>query len=64
MELMHTRLKFGVLAGSEVDYMGDNGSQSYGHCAFGVASEIGPIIRGVPYAGLKQRNITTKKEIE
>ncbi|KAJ4993629.1 hypothetical protein SVAN01_00683 [Stagonosporopsis vannaccii] len=53
MELMHTRLKFGVLSeGSENEFMGTEGFQ---HCAFGVVSEVGPIIRGVPYAGLRQR---------
>lgn len=66
MELMHTRLKFGVLAeGAEVEYMGGDGYQGVGHCAFGVASEIGPIRKGVPYAGLpdsglKRRNLVQK----
>jgi hypothetical protein len=62
MELMRTRLKFGVLAdGNENEYMagdgyqGGSGYQGVGHCAFGVASEIGPIRRGVPYAGLRRR---------
>ncbi|KAF2628246.1 hypothetical protein BU25DRAFT_410341 [Macroventuria anomochaeta] len=53
MELMHTRLKFGVLSeGSENESMGTEGFQ---HCAFGVASEVAPIRRGVPYAGLRRR---------
>jgi hypothetical protein len=53
MELMHTRLKFGVLSeGSENEFMGEQGFQ---HCAFGVASEVAPIRRGVPYAGLRKR---------
>ncbi|KAH6633746.1 hypothetical protein C7974DRAFT_309363 [Boeremia exigua] len=53
MELMHTRLKFGVLnEGSENEFMGTDGFQ---HCAFGVESEIAPIKRGVPYAGLRRR---------
>lgn len=52
-ELMHTRLRFGVLSeGSENEYMGTEGFQ---HCAFGVASEVAPIRRGVPYAGLRRR---------
>jgi hypothetical protein len=53
MELMQTRLKFGVLSeGSENEYMSMEGFQ---HCAFGVASEVAPIRRGVPYAGLRRR---------
>lgn len=56
LELMHTRLKFGVISeGSEVEYMGGDEYQGVGHCAFGVVSEVGPIRRGVPYAGLKRR---------
>jgi hypothetical protein len=63
MELMHTRLKFGVLnEHTEVEYVGGEGLQSVGHCAFGVASEIGPIRQGVPYAGLKKRN--KRQEVE
>ena len=59
MELMHTRLKFGVLAeGGEVEYVGGDGYQGVGHCAFGVESEVGPIRRGVPYAGLKRRDVS------
>ncbi|KAG9190955.1 hypothetical protein G6011_09043 [Alternaria panax] len=59
-ELMHTRLQFGVLSDGEEDflrddgYQGSGGSQDIHHCAFGVASEIAPIVRGAPYAGLKQ----------
>jgi hypothetical protein len=57
IELMHTRLKFGVLSEhSEVDYNTGEGFQGVGHCAFGVASEVGQIRRGVPYAGLKRRS--------
>ena len=53
MELMHTRLKFGVLSeGSESEFMGTEGFQ---HCAFGVVSEVAPVRRGVPYAGLRRR---------
>ncbi|UPX12806.1 uncharacterized protein EKO05_0003343 [Ascochyta rabiei] len=53
MELMHTRLKFGVLSeGSENECMGAEGFQ---HCAFGVESEVAPIRKGVPYAGLRRR---------
>ncbi|KAJ4330230.1 hypothetical protein N0V95_010090 [Ascochyta clinopodiicola] len=55
MELMHTRLKFGVLSeGSENEHMGTEGFQ---HCAFGVESEVAPIRKGVPYAGLRRRNL-------
>jgi hypothetical protein len=58
MELMHTRLQFGVLnEHQEVEYQGGDGYQGVGHCAFGVASEVGPIRRGVPYAGLKKRKV-------
>ncbi|KAH6876065.1 hypothetical protein BKA58DRAFT_311834 [Alternaria rosae] len=62
LELMHTRLKFGVLANSddpeytrEHGYQGIGDFQSVNHCAFGVASEIAPIVRGAPYAGLTKR---------
>jgi hypothetical protein len=56
VELMNTRLKFGVLneGGHEHEYMGLEGSGA-GHCAFGVPSELSPIHRGVPYAGLQRR---------
>ncbi|KAF1842882.1 uncharacterized protein K460DRAFT_378163 [Cucurbitaria berberidis CBS 394.84] len=65
MELMHTRLKFGVLAdGSEAEYMGGDGYQGVGHCAFGVASEVGPIIRGVPYAGLPDAGLKRRAKRE
>jgi hypothetical protein len=57
IELMHTRLKFGVLNDhTEIGYDGADGYQGVGHCAFGVASEVGPIKRGIPYAGLKRRS--------
>lgn len=63
LELMYTKLKFGVLAdGSDPEHTREEGSQgdadefqSVGHCAFGVASEIGPITKGAPYAGLQRR---------
>jgi hypothetical protein len=56
-KLMHTRLKFGVLnEHAEIGYDGAGGYQGVGHCAFGVASEVGPIRRGIPYAGLKKRS--------
>lgn len=55
-ELMHTQLKFGVLnEDSEVEYMGMDGTPAVGHCAFGVASELTTIRKGVPYAGLDPR---------
>ncbi|KAF2125937.1 hypothetical protein P153DRAFT_369928 [Dothidotthia symphoricarpi CBS 119687] len=58
VELMHTKLKFGVLGeGTEMDYLGMDSVQSVGHCAFGVASEVVPIKKGVPYAGLQRRRI-------
>ncbi|KAL6166341.1 hypothetical protein ACJQWK_07697 [Exserohilum turcicum] len=60
MELMHTKLQFGVLAdGSDPEHTRDHyqghGFQNVAHCAFGVASEIGPIVRGAHYAGLRRR---------
>jgi hypothetical protein len=57
MELMNTRLKFGVLneGGHEHEYMGLEGLQGAGHCAFGVPSEMTSIRRGVPYAGLQRK---------
>ena len=56
-ELMHTKLKFGVLNEneSEVEYMGMDGHAPIGHCAFGVPSELTTIRFGVPYAGLDRR---------
>lgn len=57
LELMHTRLKFGVLNDhAEMEYIGgQQGYQSVGHCAFGVESEVGEIRKGMPYAGLRRR---------
>jgi hypothetical protein len=56
-ELMHTRLKFGVLneGGHEHEYQGLEAYQGAGHCAFGVPAELTPIRVGVPYAGLQRR---------
>lgn len=53
LELMHTRLRFGAVGVEN----GVDGLQPLGpgHCAFGVDSEVAPIERGVPYAGLRQR---------
>lgn len=63
MELMYTRLKFGALnEHAEVEYVGGEGFQGVGHCAFGVPSEIGPLRWGVAYAGLKKRNKRHKSE--
>jgi hypothetical protein len=62
MELMHTRLKFGVLTdGHEGDYMEMDGFQ---HCAFGVASEVVSIKKGAPYAGLTWRRPRQKDSQE
>ncbi|KAF2267241.1 hypothetical protein CC78DRAFT_512515 [Lojkania enalia] len=65
-ELMHTRLKFGVLVEytEELDYTGQDGYQGLSHCTFGVPSELGPIVKGTIYAGLKdkQRMRIMKKE--
>ncbi|KAF1971258.1 hypothetical protein BU23DRAFT_471246 [Bimuria novae-zelandiae CBS 107.79] len=55
LELMHTRLKFGVLNEPTEEYMGVEALPGIGHCAFGVPSELSPIRRGQPYAGLAQR---------
>jgi hypothetical protein len=56
-ELMHTRLKFGVLneGGHEQEYQGLEGYVGASHCAFGVPSELTPIQRGGHYAGLPRR---------
>lgn len=63
MELMHTRLQFGVLNDhQEFEYQGGDGYQGVGHCAFGVVSEVGPIRRGVPYAGLIKRRVHKEEE--
>jgi hypothetical protein len=68
VELMHTRLKFGVLneAGHEFEYMGLEGMQGAGHCSFGVPSELTPIRKGVPYAGLQRRReqIIAKEKVD
>jgi hypothetical protein len=63
IELMHTRLKFGVLNDhTDNEYVGGDPYQNVGHCAFGVTSEIGPIRRGIPYAGLRKRTALQKVE--
>ncbi|KAF2824950.1 hypothetical protein CC86DRAFT_295509 [Ophiobolus disseminans] len=63
IELMHTKLKFGVLnEHTDVEYQNGDGYQGVGHCAFGVASEVGPIRRGIPYAGLQRRSKRQKVE--
>ncbi|KAF2106106.1 hypothetical protein BDV96DRAFT_617501 [Lophiotrema nucula] len=70
MELMRTRLKFGVLAEhtEELEYSGlDPGMQGLLHCTFGVPSELTPIIKGRPYAGLQVPRIATvhkKQKVE
>ncbi|KAF2020431.1 hypothetical protein BU24DRAFT_1062 [Aaosphaeria arxii CBS 175.79] len=65
-ELMHTRLKFGVLSegGHELEYMGIGDLPGAGHCAFGVPSEVGPIRKGIPYAGLQVRRQDARKRKE
>ncbi|KAF2634717.1 hypothetical protein P280DRAFT_494139 [Massarina eburnea CBS 473.64] len=56
LELMNTKLQFGVLNEySDIEVLGINGLSEVGHCAFGVASELSPIIKGVPYAGLNRK---------
>ncbi|KAF2449936.1 hypothetical protein P171DRAFT_351854 [Karstenula rhodostoma CBS 690.94] len=55
LELMHTRLQFGVLHGHTEEYVGVEALPGIGHCAFGVPSELSPIRRGQPYAGLPKR---------
>jgi hypothetical protein len=70
MELMNTRLKFGALAhGGDPqypynEYQGGSGFQNVGHCAFGVASEVGPIFRGEPYAGLPASLARTRRHCQ
>lgn len=56
MELMHTRLQFGVLNEHADEYVGMEALPGIGHCAFGVPSELSPIRRGQPYAGLPKRD--------
>jgi hypothetical protein len=57
MELMETKLQFGVLNehAEMMELVGPDGPIGVGHCAFGVPSEVSPIRRGVPYAGLRRR---------
>lgn len=55
LELMHTRLQFGVLNDHTEDYIGIEALPGIGHCAFGVPSELSMIRRGQPYAGLPAR---------
>jgi hypothetical protein len=56
MELMETKLQFGVLNDhTELEYVGQDGPQAVEHCAFGVPSEVTRIRRGVPYSGLRRR---------
>jgi len=63
LELMHTRLKFGVLnEHADLGYDRGDAYQGVAHCAFGVASEVGPIRRGVLYAGLTRRSRTQRLE--
>ena len=67
VELMRTRLQFGVLSeGNEMEgyaggdgygYQGAGGVQGVGHCAFGVPAEVGPVCRGVAYAGVRRRGV-------
>ncbi|KAF2713027.1 hypothetical protein K504DRAFT_369490 [Pleomassaria siparia CBS 279.74] len=64
-ELMHTKLKFGVLnEDNGAEYTFIEGTSGIGHCAFGVASELTAIRKGVPYAGLypAKKVTATKKE--
>ncbi|KAL1600617.1 hypothetical protein SLS60_007003 [Paraconiothyrium brasiliense] len=56
LELMHTRLQFGVLNDHTEDYVGVEALPGIGHCTFGVPSEVSPIRRGQPYAGLTKRD--------
>jgi hypothetical protein len=70
MELMTTRLQFGVLngygSGEEMEerYGGarEEGAQVVRHCAFGVPSELSPVRRGDLYAGLRRRTVVVGKE--
>lgn len=66
IELMHTRLQFGVLNEHTEDYVGVEALPGIGHCAFGVPSELSPIRRGQPYAGLpkRERKETTKEKVD
>ncbi|KAF2729650.1 hypothetical protein EJ04DRAFT_546209 [Polyplosphaeria fusca] len=67
MELMQTRLKFGVLAEhtEELEYVGmDPGSMGLGHCTFGVESELDPIVKGRRYAGLRYPRIEAAAKLK
>ena len=55
LELMRTRLQFGVLNDHDEEYVGVEALPGIGHCAFGVPSELSLIRRGQPYAGLAGR---------
>jgi hypothetical protein len=62
LELMNTRLQFGVLNDHTEDYVGIEALPGIGHCAFGVPSELSPIRRGQPYAGLPARKHEIKEK--
>jgi len=55
IELMHTKLQFGVLNEHADEYVGADALTGVQHCAFGVPSELSKIEKGMPYAGLKRR---------
>ncbi|CAI6333529.1 unnamed protein product [Periconia digitata] len=55
-ELLRTKLQFGVLnEPTDFEVVGLDGFTEVGHCSFGVPSELSPIIKGAPYAGLTRR---------
>lgn len=60
VELMRTRLRFGVLDEGEAWEAGD--AEDVRHCAFGVAAEVGPVRRGARYAGLRRRGVGGQSE--
>lgn len=66
LELMHTRLKFGVLNDGSQDtgYAASDRSQMVEHCTFGVPSEIGPIRHGMTYAGFPDRRRCPKLKVD
>jgi hypothetical protein len=56
--LRKTKLKFGVV---EDEYIDEMGEVRPGHCAFGLASQTGEIIKGRLYAGLQPPRASKEK---
>jgi hypothetical protein len=57
-ELERTKLRFGVLDEENLERREDDvwvGGVRVGHCAFGTEDQIGPIVKGRSYAGLRSK---------